>query len=946
VRCGLRRGGDRARADGGGRLMLDLFPEWRHRIARAADTSSGFTPTPLATLAEQVAPLLNGTPYINGAVTTATGAAAAAGNSAASAAGQAVAAGQSAGQSGVSAVAAQTAQTGAETARDSAQNISTAAANIIAQAAFRISQGMDGNLPFVWQGFWNAATNTPALASGSGTAGYAYVVTNAGTTDLDGNAAWEPFDIAYFNGTQWLRGAGAGLPVAAPKFVATIAAQVAGMLLGTASGGNAFEIADAQGYQLTTIDTQGNLSTAGDTIQAGSMTFDAGATGMLQIRDTNGFVGWEIDSTGAVQAPDGAANPSLGPIAFEIVEDGLTGVLVMDRNGYVAFDTTGLFGSALANAPSGFTAADIARHDAANLARSALLSARRPSANYAAPVWGYSYCDSAGQSELMGWFSVPPRTVNTPASLGALMMGSMVYGADSGTNVSTDFVPGGGSSALQPIVGTSYNIATDTQITRPGNQLCAYASANVTIVVDSSNAQQCTLTTTDTTVDFTKGTWSATSGQSGTCPGLQVGDTIQMDGFTGDAASNNLQALIYGLTQAYTVNAVSAQSLTLTVASYGNSGSQNPVAVSGVSGVSIQILWAGGYYLGEAQCVQATVSFRRFQLQARGLLTDPSRQLVTYCSAIGGQSIAALSKGANPNIYNRGISAFQTLAGIAQAANVSFGCYLIEWLQGGNDGSTSYATYLAALKAYHTTKAADYMAISGQTAPPRMEIAVLSQFNGTTFDNMGIHRAQVDYCEANPDRAYCVGAIYPAFDYYAHVASNGEAWFGAMRAKKRDELFNGGRIPFCVRMTAATSLGSEVLVDFQAPVPPLTIKAVGVGQESLTLPNYGLVVVDGSGNTVPIASTALVGELTILITLTAPPPAGAWVYCAPAGGYGADGSSNIFDSDPTVASIPYQWTPGDGTSFPEQQAQASGSTMSLANPAVPYAVQITPGATA
>jgi hypothetical protein len=55
----------------------------------------------------------------------------------------------------------------------------------------------------VFQGSWNAATNTPALASGVGTNGFYYVVSVAGSTNLDGVTDWQIGDWAIFNGTTW-----------------------------------------------------------------------------------------------------------------------------------------------------------------------------------------------------------------------------------------------------------------------------------------------------------------------------------------------------------------------------------------------------------------------------------------------------------------------------------------------------------------------------------------------------------------------------------------------------------------------------------------------------------------------------------------------------------------------------------------------------------------------
>ena len=56
-----------------------------------------------------------------------------------------------------------------------------------------------------FQGSWNASTNTPALASGTGTKGEFYIVSVAGTTSLDGITNWGIGDWALFNGTVWQR---------------------------------------------------------------------------------------------------------------------------------------------------------------------------------------------------------------------------------------------------------------------------------------------------------------------------------------------------------------------------------------------------------------------------------------------------------------------------------------------------------------------------------------------------------------------------------------------------------------------------------------------------------------------------------------------------------------------------------------------------------------------
>jgi hypothetical protein len=54
-----------------------------------------------------------------------------------------------------------------------------------------------------YQGTWNASTNTPTLTSSVGTKGYYYVVSVAGSTNLNGITDWQIGDWAVYNGTAW-----------------------------------------------------------------------------------------------------------------------------------------------------------------------------------------------------------------------------------------------------------------------------------------------------------------------------------------------------------------------------------------------------------------------------------------------------------------------------------------------------------------------------------------------------------------------------------------------------------------------------------------------------------------------------------------------------------------------------------------------------------------------
>lgn len=55
----------------------------------------------------------------------------------------------------------------------------------------------------IYQGTWNANTNTPTLTSSVGTRGYYYIVNVAGNTNLNGITDWQVGDWAIYDGTAW-----------------------------------------------------------------------------------------------------------------------------------------------------------------------------------------------------------------------------------------------------------------------------------------------------------------------------------------------------------------------------------------------------------------------------------------------------------------------------------------------------------------------------------------------------------------------------------------------------------------------------------------------------------------------------------------------------------------------------------------------------------------------
>lgn len=93
---------------------------------------------------------------------------------------------------------------GLGTAAELNAGVANGAATLDAGGTIPLSQipaSLQGGVSY--QGTWNATTNTPTIVSGTGTKGYYYVVSVAGSTNIDGITTWNVGDWIIFNGTAW-----------------------------------------------------------------------------------------------------------------------------------------------------------------------------------------------------------------------------------------------------------------------------------------------------------------------------------------------------------------------------------------------------------------------------------------------------------------------------------------------------------------------------------------------------------------------------------------------------------------------------------------------------------------------------------------------------------------------------------------------------------------------
>lgn len=81
----------------------------------------------------------------------------------------------------------------------------------------------------IFQSTWNASTNNPTLTSSVGTKGYYYIVSVAGTTNLNGITDWQIGDWAIFDGTVWRKVDNTDAVVSVNGFTGTVSLGISNL---------------------------------------------------------------------------------------------------------------------------------------------------------------------------------------------------------------------------------------------------------------------------------------------------------------------------------------------------------------------------------------------------------------------------------------------------------------------------------------------------------------------------------------------------------------------------------------------------------------------------------------------------------------------------------------------------------------------------------------------
>jgi hypothetical protein len=161
----------------------------------------------------------------------------------------------------------------------------------------------------IYKGSWNASTNTPTITNGTGIAGNFYIVTTAGTTNIDGTASWAIGDWVIFNGTIWER-------VPNTNTVVSVNTYTGAVVLTTT------DIGEGTNLYFTNERAQNAITGAASTIKTADLTVSraliSNASGKVAVSAvTTTELGYVAGVTSAIQTQIDSKEPTIAAAATD-----------------------------------------------------------------------------------------------------------------------------------------------------------------------------------------------------------------------------------------------------------------------------------------------------------------------------------------------------------------------------------------------------------------------------------------------------------------------------------------------------------------------------------------------------------------------------------------------------------------------------------------------------
>ena len=149
----------------------------------------------------------------------------------------------------------------------------------------------------IFKGSWDASTNTPTLGSGTGVAGYEYIVSVGATRDIgNGSTAWSVGDLVIYDGAKWVR-------IPSGNNVVSFNTRQGAITLTSTDVTTALGFTPLSTLSVTSNTASGSTSTL--SYNAGVFTFTPASSatilGNLTVASSNGFSGSVTASSLTIQ---------------------------------------------------------------------------------------------------------------------------------------------------------------------------------------------------------------------------------------------------------------------------------------------------------------------------------------------------------------------------------------------------------------------------------------------------------------------------------------------------------------------------------------------------------------------------------------------------------------------------------------------------------------------
>jgi hypothetical protein len=321
--------------------------------------------------------------------------------------------------------------------------------------------------------------------------------------------------------------------------------------------------------------------------------------------------------------------------------------------------------------------------------------------------------------------------------------------------------------------------------------------------------------------------------------------------------------------------------------------------------------------------------------------SDASHLLAASSCGVGGRSLEQLSRGAEPELFNRLRDCARLTRAAAEALGRGYGIVALLLLHGENnnwglDGATADRAAYKALMAALCRDMRDELAtgIAGQDLSP----AIFTYQTGGAYaaDHMAIPMAQ---WEASQEVAglFLAAPAYPVTDKGGHLDANGYRWLGAQFGKAMHVVLDLGQDWRPLSPRRAMLAGTTVSVSFDVPVAPLAFGRPYGGHLAWDVANQGFAVIDDDG-AVPIAAVELDGARGVTIELVRPPRGDCVLRYADSTHHG--GLGGLHDSDMTPCLDRYSYLPGIGHHPGADIAALVGKPYPLMNWCVAFAIPV------